>query len=302
MYPESNNWIAKDLMAGVSRETIARKILERLEECDPRGDTDAIDEFLDDLSTYRRLSTKHSVVLTRIREHPYFANGPSFLPTREEGSWVQIAKAITIRRDEAVPTDPAWESCFAGLSTFGVLIASEREEALRICAEKAPQQVYRMRQVIEYRIRKPFAGELMFDVIDILASRKAIRPQALSQMSPEDRRRIAARIDPVERDRYKAISWAAKFLLCLITDLPEEEREAFWTNHVCLVLAKAASTTVYSSWRRMRLHEPKVEAALRRWLEEDGFFVDVVDGEEVMLSHEDNDFSFPVFKRDRRQT
>ena len=159
---------------------------------------------------------------------------------------------------------------------FARLTDDQKREAFLLCAEKDPVQMIDMRQAMSRCMTDEEVNAVIREGMDMLTSLSGIPEDELGRMSTEERRRFTQRLVPVEAHSPGLATSTATFLFRLIVDLPAEEREAFWKNQIDRILGKAYSTSVYSAWRELRLDEPKVEAALRRWLDEDGFLVGTI--------------------------
>jgi|GEM_PF-4047795 len=286
----NNSWISTAILTGVSRQTIATAILERLRRTHvaPMSVND-VDDFLDyGEGEGNIIRLMRALVLMGIDPDSLGDMNPRLTldPADSLGEMnprltldpVPAFEAIEERVRLGVKPEESKYERFASFGPWWVLSNDELEQALMICAEKSSGKTLKILGGETLTKRRGFKA---IDKIIVCAARHMTSLSGVNVGTLErlltlsERESLARHLVPVESygNLHKT---TAQFLFRIIVELPKEKRQEFWTDVIEIVLKDVGSSTLYCAWRQLELAETDVEITLRRWLDEDGYLVGTI--------------------------
>lgn len=289
----NDGWIAAAVQTGVPRKVIADAILARL--ADPASGKGYAHGFLTYGRHERGNAPVPSTVLRLGREHD--RHWYTSMMRDPAPGWEIIERRVSERLDaveagrpvpklayqlymyfhahETPTEEEKWRRCFDGLDEWSVLLNEELEAALITCAELRPEESLAQRAKMLARLSPEMVDLILSDAVGRLTSVSGISDEEMARLSLADRKRLAARLVPVDGHLVRP---TAQFLFRLLVDLPTpEERRAFYRDTVARVLADASATALYAAWRQMRLVNEGLDGVLRERLDASGYWLGTIE-------------------------
>lgn len=299
LYPRfgshNDGWISVAVKLGVPRRVIAAAILKRMRGVTVKsGIANDVCGFLEygieregsgcpAPMTLRRLGMNvYGKVYDQYAREPELAFAIIERIIRERTEAIEAGRSYPIahsffmefRIGEEPTAEQKWDASFHGFNAWSVLTAGELVEALAICAEKAPNRTIGSRANMLRRLPVHAVDAIIAEAVGRLTSVRDIPDAEMGRLSVEERKRLAERFVALEFS-YESRP-TAQFLLRLLTELPHEERRAFYTGTVDRLLAEMDPASLYATWRQLGLTEPSVEDRLRARLDAAGYWVGTI--------------------------
>lgn len=300
LYPRfgawNNSWVAAAVIVGVPRSVIAHALLERLRRTEVRrGAANDVDGFLQYGSDRDGSASCVPQTLRHLGAEIEYSTYKS-LSRSPIGGWARIERTVRARLDAIEAGKPVpvvdyqhcmtfplhhrpteveqWDASFSGLNPWSVLSNNELEEALLICAEKAPAGVASIRQKMLARLDETAVEIILASAVGELTSLFSVSETELARLSLAQRKRLAERLVPVKEHYLEKVT--AQFLFRLIVELPREERRRFYETTVSTVLAAANAQTLYAAWAQLGFQNDGLEYALQDRLREAGIWIGTI--------------------------
>lgn len=271
------SWISTAVLSGITRDTIATAILQRLRRVEiNKGVVNDVEDFLRYGGGHDLHAAPIHAALWRLE---LSRDGMQILRPQIETD--PSAGFPEIERRLHVGVKPREDRILGGfpeIPPWFALSNTELAEALRICATKAPAQTLQILRDERVRPRLQPADE---DAIVTMATQRMDTIMGVSLETLEglldltDREALARQLKPVQEHYLHAPT--AQFLFRIICELsPYEARRRFWQEVIVPVLKPASAAAVYKAWRQMQLEEDDVESELRSRLDEEGYILSTI--------------------------